>query len=153
MSAWGHSAFWARSQREGKQKSYFIASALAGDPTLRGLTRALSFGLLGVQNGNLQVAMVANGANRCQRVFPWSGSVTHGNGLGCGTVGSSPVLLVRQVEDHPPDYAHYDWYQATYNWQGLKPSLLSHDHAVITQNDSRFEPSYAVTCGSVRIPS
>jgi len=112
------------------------------------------FGILvGVQNGNLQVAMVTNGANRCQRVFPWSGSVTHGNGLGCGTVGSRPVLLVRQVEDHPPDYVHYDWYQATYKWQGLQLSLLSLDHAVITQNDSRFEPSYAVTCGSVRIPS
>jgi len=41
--------------------------------------------------------MVTNGADRCQRVFPRSGSVTHGNGLGCGRVGSSPVLLARQV--------------------------------------------------------
>ena len=111
------------------------------------------FGILvGVQHGNLQVAMVTNGADRCQRVFPRSGSVTHGNGLGCGRVGSSPVLLVRQVQDLPTDYARYDWYQATYKWQGLQLSLLALDHAVITQNDSRFEPSYAVTCGIVRIP-
>ncbi len=109
--------------------------------------------LVGIQNGNLQVAMVTNGANRCQRIFPRSGSVTHGNGLACGTVRSGPVLLVRQVEDHPPDYAHYDWYQATYEWQGLQLSLLSLDHAVITQNDSRFQPSYSVTCGSLRIPT
>jgi len=32
-----------------------IVGALAGDPTLRGLTRALSFGLLGVQNGQAKL--------------------------------------------------------------------------------------------------
>ncbi len=32
-----------------------VIGALAGDPTLRGLTRALSFGLLGVQNGQAKL--------------------------------------------------------------------------------------------------
>ena len=32
-----------------------IIGALAGDPSLRGLTRALSFGLLGVQNGQAKL--------------------------------------------------------------------------------------------------
>jgi hopanoid biosynthesis associated RND transporter like protein HpnN len=32
-----------------------IIGALAGDPSLRGLTRALSFGLLGVQNGHIKL--------------------------------------------------------------------------------------------------
>ena len=111
------------------------------------------FGILvGIQGEALGLATVASGAERCQRTFPFSGSVTHGNGLACGRRGSAPVLWVRQVADYPPrDYAHYDWYQATYAWQGLQLYLLSLEHAVITSDDSRFGPSYAVACGSVSI--
>ena len=40
---------------EGLGQASPIIGALAGDPSLRGLTRALSFGLLGVQNGQLKL--------------------------------------------------------------------------------------------------
>jgi len=109
------------------------------------------FGMLvGIQAATLRLATVANGAERCQRVFPFSGSVTHGNGLACGWRDSTQVLWVRQVVNHPPsDYGHYDWYQATYGWQGLQLYLLSLEHAVITSDDPRFGTSYAVACGSI----
>jgi hopanoid biosynthesis associated RND transporter like protein HpnN len=40
---------------EGLGQASPIIGALAGDPSLRGLTRALSFGLLGVQNGQIKL--------------------------------------------------------------------------------------------------
>ncbi|MEA3028086.1 MAG: uncharacterized protein QOF91_3371 [Alphaproteobacteria bacterium] len=40
---------------EGLGRAAPVIGALAGDPTLRGLTRALSFGLLGVQNGQAKL--------------------------------------------------------------------------------------------------
>jgi hypothetical protein len=108
--------------------------------------------MVGIEGGSLRLATVASGAERCQRVFPFSGSVTHGNGVACGWRNSTPVMWVRQVADYPPrDYAHYDWYQATYAWQGLQLYLLSLEHAVITGEDARFGPSYAVACGSISI--
>jgi hypothetical protein len=108
--------------------------------------------LVGIEGDRLRVATVASGAERCQRVFPFSGSVTHGNGIACGWRDTTPVLWVSQVADYPPrDYAHYDWYQATYAWQGLQLYLLSLEHAVITSQDPRFGPSYAVACGSISI--
>lgn len=109
--------------------------------------------LVGLTNGSLQLVTVADGAERCQRIFPFNGSVTHGNGLACGWIDSTPVLWVRQVADHPPtDYSNYDWYEATYSWQGLQLHLLSLEHAVLTSSDSRFAPSYRVLCGSINLP-
>ena len=111
------------------------------------------FGILvGIEGETLGLATVANGAERCQRVFPFSGTVTHGNGLACGWRDYTPVLWVRQVADAPPgDYAHYDWYQATYAWQGLQLYLLSLEHAMITSQDPRFATSYQVACGSISV--
>jgi hopanoid biosynthesis associated RND transporter like protein HpnN len=40
---------------EGLGQASPIIGALAGDPSLRGLTRALSFGLIGVQNGHIKL--------------------------------------------------------------------------------------------------
>ena len=107
--------------------------------------------LVGLQGSTLQLAMVADGANRCQRVFPFSGSVVHGNGITCGWRDSTQVLWVSQVDSR--DYVHYDWYQATYTWTGLRLYLATLNHAVITSDDPRFGPSYAVLCGSINIPS
>lgn len=110
------------------------------------------FGILvGIQNRRPQLVTVANGAERCQRIFPFGGSVTHGNGLACGRSNAAPVLWVRQVNSHPPDYDHFDWYQATYAWQGLQLYLLSLDHAVITITDPRFGPAYIVNCGHINL--
>jgi hypothetical protein len=47
---------------------------------------------------------------------------------------------------------HYDWYQATYTWTGLQLYVGTLDHAVITNDDARFGPSYAVLCSSINIP-
>lgn len=108
--------------------------------------------LVGLQDGSLRLATVTDGAERCQRVFPINGSVTHGNGLACGWRDTTAVLWIRQVADNPPDYLDYDWYEATYSWQGLQLHLLSLDHAVITSSDPRYAASYRVTCGSINLP-
>ena len=109
--------------------------------------------LVGVEGDGLRVVTVVSGAERCQRVFPFNGSVTHGNGLACGWRDNTPVLWVREVSSRPPtDYAHYDWYEATYAWQGLNLTLLSLDHAIITSKDQRFQPAYGVTCGGINLP-
>lgn len=108
--------------------------------------------LVGLEAGKLQLIAVASGAEKCQRLFPFGGSVTHGNGLACGWSDNTPVLWVSQVSDNPPDYTDYDWYQATYTWQGLKLYLQTLDHAVITSTDVRFAPSYSALCGSIDIP-
>jgi hypothetical protein len=107
--------------------------------------------LVGLQDGSLRLVTVADGAERCQRVFPINGSVTHGNGLACGWRDTTAVLWVRQVADHPPDYVDYDWYEATYSWQGLQLHLLSLDHALITSSDPRYAASYRVSCGSINL--
>lgn len=106
--------------------------------------------LVSLEGSTIQLAMVADGANRCQRVFPFSGSVVHGNGLTCGWRDSTQVLWVSQVDTK--DYVHYDWYRATYTWTGLQLYLASLEHSVIMHDDPRFGPSYAVLCSSINIP-
>lgn len=108
--------------------------------------------LVGASGDGLGLVTVGNGAERCQRVFPFSGSVTHGNGLACGWRDTTLVLYVRQATRTPSDSTLYDWYEAIYTWQGLNLSLQSVGHAVITSADDRLQPAYRVVCGSINLP-
>jgi hypothetical protein len=108
--------------------------------------------MVAVDHDGLGLVTVTSGAERCQRVFPFNGSVTHGNGFTCGWSDNVPVLWVLQVDVLPSDSTHYDWYRATYAWQGLNLSLQSLDHAVITNGDDRFGPAYQARCSSFTLP-
>jgi hypothetical protein len=108
--------------------------------------------LVGVVNGSLALATVANGAQRCQRIFYFGGSVTHGNGLGCGQGSAGRVLLERQVSVQSSSSSAYNWSQATYTWQGLQLNQTSQQTAVIPISDPRYQLSYSVVCSPINIP-
>lgn len=108
--------------------------------------------MVAVDGDGLGLVTVTNGAERCQRIFPFNGSVTHGNGFACGWSDNTPVLWVLQADALPSDPTRYDWYRATYSWQGLNLSLLSLDHEVISSADDRLGPAYQARCSSFTLP-
>jgi len=103
--------------------------------------------IFGVDRGSITAATVVDGANVCQRVFPFNGSVTHGNGLACTSVAGAPGLQVLQATDNPPtDYDTYEWYRANYQWRGLDLHLVTLEHAVLRTGDPRLQAAWEVHC-------
>lgn len=90
-----------------------IIGALAGDPSLRGLTRALSFGLLGVQNGSIKLDDMV-------RPLTMSADTLDGVLAGRTSNFSWRVLLSGQTPA-PKDLRHFIEVQPVLDYTALEP--------------------------------
>ena len=119
---------------QGLGRSGPIIGALAGDPSLRGLTRALSFGLLGVQNGqakleDLQLALTMSADTVDQAVAGEPASF------------SWQVLLTGQAPK-ARDLRHFIEVQPVLDYSALQPGQASSDAIRQAAKDLKLATDY-----------
>lgn len=103
--------------------------------------------IFGIYRESITAATVVDGANACQRVFPFGGAVTHGNGVACTSVAGAPGLQVLQASYNPLlDHDNYEWYRTDYVWRGLDLYLVTVEQAAIRAGDSRLKTAWEVHC-------
>ena len=96
-----------------------VIGALAGDPSLRGLTRALSFGLLGVQNGQAKLEDL-------QRALTMSADTIDQVLAGQPASFSWRVLLSGQTPQ-PSELRHFIEVQPVLDFSALQPGQAASD--------------------------
>jgi hypothetical protein len=94
--------------------------------------------IFGIVDGTIRAATAIDGANACQRIFPFNGSVTHGDGFACANVDGAARFNVLQALSRWPDYHTWDWYRADYQWRQMDLHLASVEHQVFTLSDQQL---------------
>jgi hopanoid biosynthesis associated RND transporter like protein HpnN len=108
-----------RQLTEGLGQASPIIGALAGDPSLRGLTRALSFGLLGVQNGQITL-------DDMTRPLTMAADTLEGVLAGQPASFSWRVLLSGEPPE-PKDLRHFIEVQPVLDYAALEPGRAASD--------------------------
>ena len=111
-----------------------IIGALAGDPSLRGLTRALSFGLLGVQNGQAKLEDL-------QRALTMSSDTIDQVMAGQPASFSWRVLLTGQTPT-PSELRHFIEVQPVLDFSALQPGQAATDAIRQAASDLKLGTNY-----------
>ena len=111
-----------------------IIGALAGDPSLRGLTRALSFGLLGVQNGQAKL-------DDLQRALTMSADTVDQVLAGQPASFSWRVLLTGQTPQ-PSELRHFIEVQPVLDFSALQPGQAATDAIRKAASDLKLGTDY-----------
>ena len=111
-----------------------IIGALAGDPSLRGLTRALSFGLLGVQNGQAKLEDL-------QRAFTMSSDTIDQVTAGQPASFSWRMLMTGQ-KPSPSELRHFIDIQPVLDFSALQPGKAATDAIRQAASELKLDTTY-----------
>jgi len=119
---------------EGLGRAGPLVGALAGDPSLRGLTRALSFGLLGVQSGRVKLDDL---------IRPMTMSADTVDQVLAGKPGNfSWRALVSGHTPGPTELRHFIDVRPVLDYSALQPGLASSSAIRAAASDLKLGPVY-----------